>query len=75
MSVHTSSISTGKDAVSSSSPTLAAIKPVSEVLPNTGYHWVGDGFYVKPVFASKAFTKSVSKLYICLIYIHSYIRE
>eukprot|EP00804_Cyclotella_cryptica_P006383 CCRYP_014264-RA/>CCRYP_014264-RA protein AED:0.46 eAED:0.46 QI:0/-1/0/1/-1/1/1/0/313 len=41
----------------SSQPLLRTIK---QVLPATPKHWVGDGFHVHPVFASKAFTEELS---------------
>ncbi|KAL7517791.1 hypothetical protein ACHAWX_002681 [Stephanocyclus meneghinianus] len=41
----------------SSKPLLRSIK---QVLPATPKHWVGDGFHVHPVFASKAFTEELS---------------
>ena len=37
-----------------------ALKTISRVIPTAPSHWVGDGFYVKPVFNQLAFTKEIS---------------
>ena len=37
-----------------------AMKSISRIIPTTTNHWVGDGFYVKPVFNDMAFTKEIS---------------
>ena len=36
------------------------LRPLKQILPQTPRHWVGDGFHVHPVFASKAFTEELS---------------
>ena len=36
------------------------LKNVRRVLPKVSPHWVGDGFYVYPIFADLAFTNEVS---------------
>ena len=37
-----------------------AMKTIARVIPTTTNHWVGDGFFVKPVFNDMAFTKDIS---------------
>jgi len=37
-----------------------SLRSVTQILPATPKHWVGDGFHVHPVFGSKAFTEEVS---------------
>eukprot|EP00940_MAST-03C_sp_MAST-3C-sp2_P002591 g2591.t1 len=46
--------------MSTPASTKASLRIVSKILPPPRPHWVGDGFHVKPVFASAAFTSEVS---------------
>ena len=39
---------------------MSKLRPLKQILPQTPRHWVGDGFHVHPVFASKAFTEELS---------------
>jgi len=45
---------------SSPPPSAMTYMAVKRVLPAPRPHWVGDGFFVYPVFSSKAFTRHVS---------------
>jgi len=40
--------------------TMSKLRTLKQILPQTPRHWVGDGFHVHPVFASKAFTDELS---------------
>jgi redox-sensitive bicupin YhaK (pirin superfamily) len=44
----------------SQSQSMSKLRPLKQILPQTPRHWVGDGFHVHPVFASKAFTEELS---------------
>jgi redox-sensitive bicupin YhaK (pirin superfamily) len=44
----------------SSSTTSSIQKTIKEICRKPRPHWVGDGFYVYPVFANKAFTNQLS---------------
>ena len=43
-------------------PNMPILRTIDRILPKTTPHWVGDGFYVYPVFSDSAFTKTVSPL-------------
>ena len=36
------------------------LKTISKIIPTAGKHWVGDGFNVRPLFDSYAFTEAIS---------------
>lgn len=39
---------------------VCTMKSIAQVLPKTSRHWVGDGFHVRPVFGTLAFSKIMS---------------
>jgi redox-sensitive bicupin YhaK (pirin superfamily) len=50
----------GTQTTMSSSTTSSIQKTIKEICRKPRPHWVGDGFYVYPVFANKAFTNQLS---------------